>query len=294
MIKKYFTYVNESFNDIGKIVKIKKESPYTREAYDKYPLLDIKGDGCGIITEYDPDESKFNYKIKWNNGFQHIYNISDFDIIGDAPEIEPQREPRIKWYKDGKLDESLNDIGRRVAIKKDSPHWWDAIKIGMSGNIGYGDGYITSYNKNKHGYDYSIIWDNGNDGNYQRSDFNFKDELPPKPPRIRWYKDGKLDESKEDIGRGVRINDDSPYVKEAYTRDGDGIGELKDYNPPSSGMKLEDYHSYHIRWNNGVEDGYRRRDFEFIDKIGKSRIRWYKDGKLQNENLIYKNKIKRS
>lgn len=81
--------------------------------------------------------------------------------------------------------------------------------------------------------------------------------------------------SKEEIGKKVKIRDDSEYKKEAGES---GIGIITILNPHN------DFH-YSIKWDdNGESYGYRRKDFDFIDEDEPVRVRWYKKGKL-NEGI---------
>jgi hypothetical protein len=91
-----------------------------------------------------------------------------------------------------------------------------------------------------------------------------------------------IKESKEDIGRRVRIKDSSIYRKEAYDdvydngKIGNGEGKITRF------YDNDEKYQYAIKWNNDYEDSYGIEDFEFVEEDNKPvRTRWYKDGILE-------------
>lgn len=275
MIKKYNQYLNESNdNNTGRKVKIKDDSRHKEDAYSN------NGDGYGTIMKYD---GKL-YHISWNNNIRWFYEMKEFDFVD---EIEDDKPVKIRWYKKGKLEENKlfenkENIGKKVKIKKGVVVEIEAYGE-AHGKKGDGYGIIKDY-RGELKFPYVIKWNNGYTGDYDIKEFDFVDEIEnDEPTRIRWYKKGKLEENKlfeneNNVGRKVKIKDESAGYKNAYKDGGDGYGIIKKYN-----IK---YDIYTIEWNSRHIGFYRADvDFEFVDEIEDDkphRIRWYKKGKLED------------
>ncbi len=195
-----------------------------------------------------------------------IHNIEDYNVIAEFLDFEG-----FKWG-----NERVITLNRDYnCFKNESPDF--CFILHEPGALGYG---------RKHGL-------MGPGCDYNSYSFmegvDFIDEYindNKKPARVRWYKKGKLNESKEDIGRKVKMRDDSRYYDEAYGKSGDGYGVIYEWTPCPDYANMENYHSYSIEWSNGVKDGYQKIDFDFIEDLEPEqpvKVRWYKKGKLVNE-----------
>jgi hypothetical protein len=232
--------------------------------------------------------------IEYKTGKTNRWNVPSY-VLSHPEEETPVR---TRWYHNGKLEEKLikenNDfhfeMGDEVIVNGIvDERTFDNVEAKIIDIMNNGCDYINmdengkcrSYHYN--GITYCVEPINHRDGNgwyvspYNLSYRNVKKELNDEPVRIRWYHKGKLSENKlneasdEDIGRKVRMRDDSDYAIGSYH--GYGHGEIV-------GIQSSD-HAYLVKWSNGNIGGYRKKDLVFeADKP--VRIRWYKNGKFEN------------
>ena len=185
------------------------------------------------------------------------------------------------------INESAEDVGRKVKIRDDSRHKNEAYNGGNG--KGNGEGVITKAGtpSNEEDYVYKIKWNSQYSDRYRRKDFDFIEDVEDVPVRVRWYKDGKLNERVNDIsGSRVKVKDHSIHKEKAYKHGGNGYGIIvdlsgKDFWEPSTKIQ---YYYYYVIWDNGYESSCRIGDIEIEIEPEPFKIRWYKDGKL-NEDL---------
>ena len=296
--------VSEYEHLIGKKVKIKDDSQYRDQAYNRNPTFYgnmINGDGCGTIVGIKYDSNDYILRIKWNNGVLNIYRFDDVEFLDDVP----KSEPKVRWYNKGKLlQENVskygNLIGKRVRMKDDSEFKNQAY---LRNGDGYGTVIDVNYNQY---YSLRIKWNNGMQYyQYRFSDVEILDnetnpELNPET-RVRWYNKGKLlqeNVSKYEhlIGKRVKIKNNSKYKFHAYFKNGDGCGVIKKINNFFGDNNNGDC-VLRIVWDNGWDSSYRLHDVEILDDEPnpepnpEPKIRWYNKGKLQENVSEYEHLI---
>lgn len=113
------------------------------------------------------------------------------------------------------LNESSADeyIGRRVKIREDSEFERQAF------NNGDGYGIIVGTTQDEY-YNYKIKWNNGLVFSYRRIDFDFVDKIEDNDDdnKIRWWRNGKLEESMDDPLSGttnikIKVDGDKNFVQ---------------------------------------------------------------------------------
>lgn len=243
----------------------------------------------GTITVVSNNSFENYYTVRFEDGFRSIIPESALDPV----EIE---KPKIRWYKNGKLEEKLlleiskngkdykYEIGDRVTPNKRlldiiEERNWPTVMYKLLGQVGTIKHHIKSFD---HRHVYFVKFD--------KSSWNMLEEtLDPveiEEPKIRWYRKGKLEEkllleaSKDDIGRIVKIRDDSEIYSSAFWNNGDGYGVIKDV---IRGGGPNDF-VYYILWNNQTKlYKYRATDIEFVDNQETPKVRWYRKGKFEND-----------
>ncbi len=274
---------------IGKKVKMRDDSEYNYQAYGK------EGDGYGVVISLNKSLTDHILRIRWNNGRSDVYRLTDVVFIDDE-------EPKIRWYKKGKLlNEELENneeyVGKKVKMRDDSEYKFQAYEKGGDGYGVVTSLYSTSSSDIHHVL--NIRWNNGRTNVYRLTDVDLIDnEEQSDEPKIRWYKKGKL--SKEGleyhdkdyyIGKTVKMRDDSAYRYQAYDKEGDGYGKIVDYHAGDYVMPMNEF-IFRVLWNNNIANVYRSVDLEIIDEKQpiEPKIRWYKKGEFLKEELEYHDK----
>lgn len=104
---------------------------------------------------------------------------------------------------------------------------------------------------------------------------------------IKDYKNFLYEQKDEtrNIGKRVRIRNDSEYRDQAYENGGNGEGYIVDY-------RIDDEYGglpYEIIWDGGREDSYARIDFDFIEEdeiVEPTKIKWFNKGKLDESDAV--------
>lgn len=275
-----FDYVNDEWIpcpidyvlNVGEEIKVNPKS-------SKY-----YGDYIGVINRY---LSYFKmYSIDWPDGVHGAKLLEKYEILVRNP-----NRNNIKWYKKGNfLKEELeienpeDYIGKKVKILDSSEYKNQAYR---NGGDGYGVIIRYNYDKYKGGFGgvndhvFRIMWTNGDKNVYKLQDIEIVEE-EEYTKNTRWFKKGKLikeelEKGEDYVGKKVKILDSSELKRDAYKKGGDGYGIIN----KNLGIDF-----FLIRWTNGYEDYYRLIDIELVEEEEHSKkIRWYKKGKLINEEL---------
>jgi flagellar hook assembly protein FlgD len=262
-----------SNEDIGKKVKIRPDSMFYSQAYEK------NGDGYGVIINYNTSfKEVYCYEINWNNGHRNQYRLEDIEFV----ETEKYDEENIQWFENKLYEKHIpsnEDIGKKVKIRPESQYIEQAYENG-------GDGYGTIFDINNGNFlCYRIKWNNGHKNSYGLHDIEFIETEKYKDEDIQWFENNKFELIGSNlIGKKVKIRDDSMYKNEAYEKKGDGFGIIK-YSSELHGKS----HIYTIRWTNGHEDIYIRKDFDLIEPEDYSNIQWFEsndDGLMVPDTMI--------
>jgi len=144
-----------------------------------------------------------------SDGFNEsvYYNLKNFGIM-PSETIKDEREPRIRWYNDGKLDESVHQIitdhpliGLKAVLRYHIKalftidHRDGSIIENLNSGNGIGWGFIIKKVINIDGKTLISSTKRTDDSMYYNSEnFIIEGENIP-PPRIRWYNNGKLEET---------------------------------------------------------------------------------------------------
>jgi hypothetical protein len=89
-------FESEGIDLVGRRVKIKDDSKYKHEAYEKGDKG--HGDGFGKIVEYSIEKFVPNHKysIEWDSGKSNAYNRKDFELVDD---VQPESYSEIQWFE---------------------------------------------------------------------------------------------------------------------------------------------------------------------------------------------------
>jgi len=257
MIKKYLTYINEMFSDDDDYPDITERPKWKIVTDDIYP---------------DIDEVENEPKIKPINPF-----LKDDDFhVGDRVVVRDN-------YPGGNKDQLINDVGTILKIIHDEDDY-------------YGDLAVIEWGEYVDGHDGGGMGKPGYCFNVRFKHLNKIEEDSDKTTKIKWYKKGKLEEkklfeSKEDIGKKVKMRRSSQYYNQAYSNGGSGNGVITSFD---GGKSLP----YEIRWDNGHINSYGREDFDFVEERDETiSIKWYRGkGEFEEEKIEKKeeNKKKRN
>jgi hypothetical protein len=206
------------------------------------------------------DEGKGKRGHCWNIRFQYLIKIED-------------KETRIRWYNKGKLDESYSSddfqVGDIVVVNGIfDDREFNEVKCRI--DIINGDHILIMPIEDE----WQII-----EGNWWvPSKMIIKTEPVNKTLKIRWYNKGKLNEkklfeSRDEIGKRVKMKENCKYWTQAYgmNRSDSGIGTIYNY--------IEgDRFPYQIKWDNGYNNFYGRQYFDFLEDLEKDKtvsIKWH-------------------
>jgi hypothetical protein len=274
-----------SYNGIkvGRRVKVARKfmpNPYALSDpfyYDTIVYIDFKNKlypAGNISVEFDESVGGHNC-----NGYakdNHGWNFGPQEI--DSFVEDEDRTIGVKLYKDGKLvkeqyvyEEMKKEIGKKVKINSGSEYFYQAHENGGDGIGSIVDIEIDEFYVG--GLPYVIIWNNGNENSYRRSDFSFIDEEEDKTIKVKWFKGGKLvketvEEKDWAVGNRI-IHINNPKL---------GIGVIKEVHHTFAMVDFENHKGWACAKNSD--------QYKILDDDKTVGIKWFKGGKLVKESKI--------
>jgi len=222
MLKTYISYIKES---AGKLEEAKMMDD--EEIYDivdhEFEVGDIVVHriktkfGQGVIIDKTPttsgEKAKYNYTVEFENETDQLGTVNVYEpakpghgwrtrarFLKLVEKGKPLRQPRLRWYRNGKLDESIKDnieVGD-IVRHPDRPEFGLGVVMLVLGKGGQlviefenptgvhadrkpakdGHGWITSV------YDIILV----------KKLKGTKEIEQKRQPRMRWYRHGKLED----------------------------------------------------------------------------------------------------